>query len=146
MSRFKFEKMWISNPSFFDLVRDTWSLEIKGSPQFILYLKLKILRKKLRDWNKEAFGLINVKIINVKIKEAEDLVQSLQSVMDSNPSAITSEVPINTRSELHNLLQAEEISIGSKNLVFNGCLKETRTLNSSTFRQRLEVAPTSLTV
>lgn len=124
-----------------DLVRDTWALEIKGNPQFILYLKLKILRKKLRDWNKEKCGLINV-----RIKEAEDLVLSLQSVMDSNPSAITSEALINARSELHNLLQAEEISIGSKNLVFKGCLKETRTLNSSTFRQRLEVAPTSLTI
>lgn len=124
-----------------DPVRDTSALEIKGNPQFILYLKLKILRKKLRDWNKETFGFMNV-----RIKEAEDLVQSLQSVMDSNPSAITSEALINARSELHNLLQAEEISIGSKNLVFNGCLKERRTLNSSTFRQRLEAAPTSLTL
>lgn len=53
---FKFENMWLQSPNFVDLVKSWWgSFSVTGKPGQRLWLKLKLLREKLRTWNKEIF-------------------------------------------------------------------------------------------
>lgn len=42
--RFQFEKIWVSHPSFHELVASVWTTPVAGNPQYILYQKLKALR------------------------------------------------------------------------------------------------------
>ncbi|XP_058781014.1 uncharacterized protein LOC131655124 [Vicia villosa] len=60
-SQFKFHKMWTLDQDCSKLVKDTWNVKIYGCPMYVLDQKLKILKKKLRTWNKTTFGNIHDK-------------------------------------------------------------------------------------
>jgi hypothetical protein len=40
--------------------------EFQGSPSFVLVSKLKTLKEDLKIWNKEAFGDVRIKILNMQ--------------------------------------------------------------------------------
>lgn len=70
---FKFEKMWMQNPDFYDLVARWWSeVNFQGSKMFCLVNKLKHLKSKLLKWNNEVFGNIFETKISLE-KEIADL-------------------------------------------------------------------------
>jgi hypothetical protein len=58
---FRFEKFWIEHPTFKENINQ-WCREEqpeKGTRMFKLYNKLKYIKYKLKEWNKEIFGNIN---------------------------------------------------------------------------------------
>ncbi|PON37349.1 Endonuclease/exonuclease/phosphatase, partial [Trema orientale] len=59
---FRFQGMWLSHPTFMDLVRNVWSRSFFGSPFTILVNKLKALKRELKVWNWEVFGDLKLKI------------------------------------------------------------------------------------
>jgi len=64
---FKFEKMWLVEPSFSHLVINKWNVmnsfyicsEFNSAKTFVL--KIRNLRLFLKNWNKNVFGSINIK-------------------------------------------------------------------------------------
>ena len=56
---FRFEQMWLTDPTFPSLVKDSWkSLELipsASSPLSRFLQRLNVLTKKIRSWNKTHF-------------------------------------------------------------------------------------------
>ena len=92
---FRFEEMWIQHPTFLDQVNLIWRATIHGNPQFVLHQLLKLLRQHLKSWNKNTFG-----DLTHNIKAAKLHLQNLQ---------LTGADDLETKSNLHNLLHAQEI-------------------------------------
>ena len=60
-SPFKFENMWLKVNGFKDLIRDWWQgAGRKESINFRLAAKLKVLKEKIKVWNKDVFGRLEV--------------------------------------------------------------------------------------
>ena len=58
---FRFENMWIKEEDFKDLIRDWWqSLSFNGTRSVILSEKIKALKFKIKTWNRELFGKVEV--------------------------------------------------------------------------------------
>ena len=58
-SLFRFENMWLKVEGFKDLLKSWWEGDsFSGSSSFILAEKLKILKAKLKEWNKDIFGRV----------------------------------------------------------------------------------------
>lgn len=55
-SRFHFNRMWITHPSFRTTVETLWIGDLHDNPLINFALKLKRLRARLKDWNWEVFG------------------------------------------------------------------------------------------
>eukprot|EP00253_Pinus_taeda_P018446 PITA_18446 len=55
---FRFEKLWLDHPNFLELVEKWWSepLEGNGSKMFNLQKKLRIIKEKIKEWNRTVFG------------------------------------------------------------------------------------------
>ena len=56
---FRFKNMWLKEEGFKELLRGWW-FNYSGSYSFILTEKLKALKIKLKNWNKEVFGKVGV--------------------------------------------------------------------------------------
>ncbi|MQM19017.1 hypothetical protein Taro_052017 [Colocasia esculenta] len=82
-ARFIFQAMWISHSSFLDTVKMVWNDEIPWHPNpfAILSMKLKAVKKALRQWNKNVFGDVKE---NVSRLEEEIIVK--QDQFDNNPT------------------------------------------------------------
>jgi hypothetical protein len=61
-SNFKFMKMWSSHPDCKNIILDCWNTSVVGCPMFVLTKKLKILKDKLKVWNKSCFGNVDVSV------------------------------------------------------------------------------------
>lgn len=60
---FRFQDAWLSNPSCMSLAKEVWNCSIvHGWSGYKLMQKLKAVKEKLKLWNKEVFGDINVKL------------------------------------------------------------------------------------
>ncbi|RVW17454.1 Transposon TX1 uncharacterized 149 kDa protein [Vitis vinifera] len=56
---FKFENMWLKVEGFKDLLKSWWEGDnFSGFSSFILGEKLKVLKAKLKEWNKDIFGRV----------------------------------------------------------------------------------------
>lgn len=62
-NQFKFHKMWTLHPECDSIVRNSWNSKVYGFPMYILDQKLKILRGKLKAWNKDVFGNVQNSIV-----------------------------------------------------------------------------------
>jgi hypothetical protein len=49
-------RMWTLHPDCRQLVLDCWNTDILGCPMYIMSQKLKILKGRLKTWNKNYFG------------------------------------------------------------------------------------------
>lgn len=79
---FIFKNYWFNHKDFNKFVEDEWKLiEITGRKDYHLYEKLKRLKERLRMWNKETFGWINLKV-DEKIDELNDLDKFLVNNFD----------------------------------------------------------------
>lgn len=72
-SQFKFMQMWAMHDDFKDIVAKSWETNVVGRPMFILDRKLKILKDKLKVWNKSSFGNIHV-----RVKDGESNLNRIQ--------------------------------------------------------------------
>ena len=53
--------MWIKEEGFKELIREWWqSLSFNRSKSFILIEKIKALKSKIKTWNREVFGMVEV--------------------------------------------------------------------------------------
>ena len=61
-SPFRFENMWLKVEGFKDLLKLWWEGDnFCGSSSFILAAKLKALKSKLKEWNKDVFGKVEAR-------------------------------------------------------------------------------------
>ena len=59
-SSFIFENMWLKVEGFKDLLKAWWEGDnFNGSTSFILAEKLKIVKFKLKKWNRDVFGRVD---------------------------------------------------------------------------------------
>ncbi|KAK6125628.1 hypothetical protein DH2020_040626 [Rehmannia glutinosa] len=78
---FRYQKMWARNPSFLDIVRQTWEGLTGERGMINLQYKLLKVKQKIRWWNKNIFGNIFD-----KLKEAKDKVMMAEKLYDSSPN------------------------------------------------------------
>lgn len=101
-SPFKFEEMWLTHSSFKYVVERSWSVPIRGNPQYKLAQKLKSLKDNLKAWNIETFGQLKI-----NISEAEAATLQAQSVHDEQPSDKSLQDLNSKKATLHNWLNVE---------------------------------------
>ncbi|GAA0144297.1 hypothetical protein LIER_44065 [Lithospermum erythrorhizon] len=63
---FKFYNMWLKHRSLAEVRNSIWGTEIRGTVQFVLCRKLKLLKKPLRKLNRDEFGGISDKSSRAK--------------------------------------------------------------------------------
>ena len=58
---FMFENMWLRADGFKILLKEWWqNIEVRGLGSYVLTEKLKAIKVKLKDWNREVFGRVDV--------------------------------------------------------------------------------------
>ena len=58
-SPFRFENMWLKVEGFKELLKAWWEGDsFNGSASFILAEKLKVVKSKLKEWNRDVFGRV----------------------------------------------------------------------------------------
>ncbi|RVW97997.1 hypothetical protein CK203_029087 [Vitis vinifera] len=56
-SPFRFENMWLKADGFTDLLRSWWQgVEVRGRASVRLAIKMRVLKQKIKVWNREVFG------------------------------------------------------------------------------------------
>ena len=73
---FLFEAMWISDPKCKEVVARAWDCAPNGTPMFMVTIKLKRCKKRLKSWSRVHFG--NVK---QQIKQAKDQLWHAKEVL-----------------------------------------------------------------
>ena len=59
---FRFENIWFKGEGFKSLIDDWWkSFEVRGISSYVVVEKQKSLKLKLKGWNKEVFGRVEVR-------------------------------------------------------------------------------------
>ncbi|XP_026411119.1 uncharacterized protein LOC113306390 [Papaver somniferum] len=81
---FHFMAMWIEDPTCRDIIANSWSVNVVGSPAYKLKAKLLSTKKGLRDWNKSSVGNIQTNISSIR-KDLADL--QLSNPTDTNNTA-----------------------------------------------------------
>jgi hypothetical protein len=111
---FKFEAAWTRDSTSNKIISLAWNQQLLGSLAFKLSTKLKEVKKKLKEWNKETFGNIHYKLNQVK-----SYLSKLQKLEPSESNLTTKE---NLKANYNELLAREEILWKQKNLQYNGLL------------------------
>jgi hypothetical protein len=106
--------MWLHHQDFVGNVRTWWGgYDFQGSPSDILASKLKALKEDIKKWNKECFG-------DVRIKKL-DLMHELQRLEEKeNQGLLTAEEKsyrLSTQAELEKTLLLDEVSWPQKSRV-----------------------------
>ncbi|XP_026398539.1 uncharacterized protein LOC113294364 [Papaver somniferum] len=78
---FRIQKMWMSHPSFMNLVKDTWNLSMVGAPPFVFSSKLRRLKDVLKVWNRTVFG-----DVQFRLKQAELKLDAEMDLLDCDPA------------------------------------------------------------
>jgi hypothetical protein len=77
-TNFKFMRMWTIHPECRQVVLDWWNTLIVGCHMFILCTKLKLLKSKLKTWNKSCFGNVHelVSSAELKLQQVQEQIQA----------------------------------------------------------------------
>ena len=63
--------MWLKADDFNNLINEWWqSIEVRGSDSNVLIEKLKALKARLRQWNREVFGRVDARKKEALLKVA----------------------------------------------------------------------------
>ncbi|XP_038970577.1 uncharacterized protein LOC120104120 [Phoenix dactylifera] len=57
-SPFRFEKFWLCYPRSWEMVREAWSVPVRGDAMYRMSRRLELTRRRLRRWNREEVGNI----------------------------------------------------------------------------------------
>lgn len=95
--------MWTTHPSFMTLISDTWNTSFTGPPMHILQNKLKLVKSRLKQWNKHVFGNINQ-----RVAEAQDTLARLEYQVQNNWSQDKEAEWKKAKIDLHSELAREE--------------------------------------
>lgn len=77
---FKFQNMWISHPSFENIVTNNWLEWVAGTKQFRLVRRLKLLQRHLKELNAKEYANISL-----KSKDAKDALEAAEIEAETNP-------------------------------------------------------------
>ncbi|GAA0177780.1 hypothetical protein LIER_29747 [Lithospermum erythrorhizon] len=80
---FKFYNMWLTHPSFAEVRDSLWETEIRGTAQYVLCGKLKLLKKPLRKLNRDEFGGISDKTSRAKEAFKVTIILQMATPIDS---------------------------------------------------------------
>ncbi|XP_058751102.1 uncharacterized protein LOC131624142 [Vicia villosa] len=75
-SQFKFLKMWSLNDDYEKLIGDVWKTKVYGCPMYILDRKLRLLKGKLKDWNKHKFRDVKERVVKAE-KALNDIQRNI---------------------------------------------------------------------
>ncbi|XP_058734177.1 uncharacterized protein LOC131605902 [Vicia villosa] len=67
-SQFRFLSIWSKNEECLKIIEEVWKTKFWGCPMYFLDRKLKLLKTKLKEWNKNSFGDVTVKVKNAEVK------------------------------------------------------------------------------
>ena len=97
-------KMWISHPDCNKVIEQAWSNNVVGCPMYVLSQKLKMLKEKLKVWNKESFGNIHM-----QVKDATAKLDAIQEEIDRDGHTdMLMEQEKQAQINLENVLNMEE--------------------------------------
>lgn len=69
-------RMWASLLDCSKIVEDAWKHNVTGCPQYVSTQKLKQVKLKLKEWNKEVFGNVNDNV-NSAMQKLESIQQDI---------------------------------------------------------------------
>jgi hypothetical protein len=72
------------HPDCWSVISDCWNINVVGCPMFVLSQKLKMLKVKLKSWNKVCFGNVNDMVCNAELK----LAQIQKQIQDNGHSDV----------------------------------------------------------
>ena len=78
---FKFFNFWADHPSFLDLVKDAWDIDVYGTPMYRLTRKLRNVKIRLKAFNFHVFDNIQEKVV-----DARETLYHVQAELLSNPN------------------------------------------------------------
>ncbi|XP_019431738.1 PREDICTED: uncharacterized protein LOC109338847 [Lupinus angustifolius] len=78
LSPFRFHIMWLQHLDCKRVVVEVWKTDIRGCPMFIISQKLKLLKRKLRDWNINFFG-----DLHLRVKNSLSFVEAIQNCINN---------------------------------------------------------------
>lgn len=81
---FKFFEFWMMHPAFTSIVRQVWESPVVGHPMLILMCKLKMLKWRLKELNREAYSYISE-----RIAAAREALRVTQLGLQQDPGNIT---------------------------------------------------------
>lgn len=81
--------MWTLHNDRKQLISDSWNVDIIGCPMYILNSKLKILKGKLKQWNKDVFGNIHSYVDDAKTRLVD--IQNQINISVHSDSLLNSE-------------------------------------------------------
>ena len=104
---FRFENIWLSHLDFISNVAKWWvgDLKIQGTRMFLLQKRLKRIKLRLKDWNKNEFGTI---FEEKKIIEGRLLVLN-QTLIKEGHDKDRSDQATNYQQQWENICKQEEI-------------------------------------
>lgn len=75
---FKFQAMWLREPGCLFTVARAWELVVDGSPARVLLQKIALVKKSLRQWNKQYFGFVkeNISFLTSELDKVQRLFPS----------------------------------------------------------------------
>lgn len=66
---FKFMNIWLSNPKCMRIAKETWNeVQVTGWAGFIIVQRLRVVKDRLKIWNKEDFEDINCALQDTETK------------------------------------------------------------------------------
>ena len=113
---FRFENMWLSHSAFIPFVKEVWdNAEVQGWEGFKFMRKLKSLKDKLKVWNREVFGDIQIKKDEI-LKEIKTLDRlDMEGLISSEDR----KKKVSLLNDFEELLLKEKL-VGDKRPRFNG--------------------------
>ncbi|XP_038977767.1 uncharacterized protein LOC120108255 [Phoenix dactylifera] len=104
-SPFRFEKLWLSYPQSWDVVREAWSASVRGDAMQRVSRRLELTKRRLRRWNREVVGNIFR-----RIEEVEAVILDAQGREDRGEELTEADMADLRRSlaSHHSLLRQQE--------------------------------------
>lgn len=136
---FRFNDCWLEHKDFRNFVVECWNgFHVNGWKMYTFKEKLKLLKEKLRWWNKEVFGYVDLSIEKTvaEMNELDELACNTSQVIPSNRKALSTQFwkQIHLKESLiKQKSRAKWIAEGDANTkYFHACLKARRRRNQMT--------------
>lgn len=85
---FKFNNYWLRHKVLKDFVEEEWNkIHVKGRGDYVLIEKLKVLKGRISEWNREVYGWLNLNI-NKACKEMKFLDNEFVHFADNAPEIV----------------------------------------------------------
>lgn len=98
---FRVFNAWFEHEDFLPFVKDCWtSFAVSGPKAFVVKEKFKLLKERLRKWNKEVFGVLDLNI-EALVRDINALDQVLAEGWDGEVVVKRKEVSANFWKEIH---------------------------------------------